>query len=414
MGADELALRAPSYVASLLLFFWVVLFFRSKGFGFTWQLAGLLLVASSTFYMNFIGEARPYLPLAAAACGTATYFTLGLQGRSNAWVRASGWLAIVLAALLHSFALPYALAVAFTFALYLRFTSFDRLRGAKPSIFALLNVPMLVTGSLIWTFFYFFGWGRNVNDLGFDDRIYLYVNQESLWQTFIQYVFDSLPEPLFITSAFLALIIATAYALQSASNRIEFRWKLAGPLILLITSLVLGAATIFANIISNHWIMQRQWIATYVLVALALVWLLAISFHSISKSEGRPARLTTYLPSVLVVLMLVSFVPVVERQLNTLYEYEAKKNRWGLLLIDWGVTTNAEAFQRAAHLEEAANFNLYLGGPVWPEFKPIYENHLKLKERVCPAGCEDRWRVILAIRGHEPDGYSVVPPGVKG
>jgi hypothetical protein len=112
--------------------------------------------------------------------------------------------------------------------------------------------------------------------------------------------------------------------------------------------------------------------------------------------------------------MLVSFVPVVERQLNTLYEYEAKKNRWGLLLIDWGVTTNAEAFQRAAHLEEAANFNLYLGGPVWPEFKPIYENHLKLKERVCPAGCEDRWRVILAIRGHEPDGYSVVPPGVKG
>jgi hypothetical protein len=176
----------------------------------------------------------------------------------------------------------------------------------------------------------------------------------------------------------------------------------------------LGAATIFANIISNHWIMQRQWIATYVLVALALVWLLAISFQAISKSEVRPARLTTYLPSVLVVLMLVSFVPVVERQLNTLYEYEAKKNRWGLLLIDWGVTTNAEAFQRAAHLEEAANFNLYLGGPVWPEFKPIYENHLKLKERVCPADCEDRWRVILAIRGHEPDGYSVVPPGVKG
>ena len=72
-GASAVWLRMPSSIGALVLFSGAVCVLRTRGFGYAWQVAVVLLLVTQTWVMHFVSEARPYMLLAATCVGVLAY-----------------------------------------------------------------------------------------------------------------------------------------------------------------------------------------------------------------------------------------------------------------------------------------------------------------------------------------------------
>ncbi len=82
-GANLWALRAPSIISGFILLLAAVYFMRARGLSRPWQLIALLILGSQWTLMYYVGEARPYLPMAASAVAVLAYYSVDVRRRSS-------------------------------------------------------------------------------------------------------------------------------------------------------------------------------------------------------------------------------------------------------------------------------------------------------------------------------------------
>jgi hypothetical protein len=115
-GASAFWLRIPSVASALFMAYATIVFFHVRGFEPFWSLLAILALFCQSNLMHYAGEARPYMPLAAASVGVLAYYSIPYSMRGKWWAFSLGLVAILLGALMHAYFPVYWLALAcFTF-----------------------------------------------------------------------------------------------------------------------------------------------------------------------------------------------------------------------------------------------------------------------------------------------------------
>ena len=102
-GANTLALRAPSIFCGAWLLFVANQFIKFQGFHYIWRLVVIFALFLQVGLMYFVGEARPYMPLAASVVGVLTYYSAPYGDRKYFFIRAIGYISVFIGVCTHPY-----------------------------------------------------------------------------------------------------------------------------------------------------------------------------------------------------------------------------------------------------------------------------------------------------------------------
>lgn len=361
-GASPFWLRFPSLVAGLILYGGALQLFAVWGLPRHWRFLGCLALFASEGVMSFVSEARPYLPLAAAAVATLAWYSTEPKDRKGFHVRFLGAAGVIGGALVHPYYPVYGVAACVLG--YADRLAMGRIQVGRKAIAAHASPWLAAAGALCWIGLGAATWmvNRRVFDL---DPLH--------W-----FRADGIVGPRFAMSwvaahfSFLVVPKASWLAWFAAAGLIILGWgavrdkrrEAVGPALLLVGGLALSALTIWLSWRARYWIAPRQWIASEAFVTLACVRLAFV------LTPRRPARLD-YLPAILVAVCVgwnawtAGRVAVREyREAAIVFSYPVPA-RPARPAPDLASATNEEWVA-------LANLNCTAGGSVWPVFRRFY------------------------------------------
>ena len=368
-GATDWALRLPSLVFGVLLIVYSLTFLRHKGVGAYGLTLFPVFLVTQELVMHYVGEARTYMPLAAATIGLLTYYSATPQWRTSLAGRATGWSAAIIGVLFH----PY---IALYWPVVLLFGYWTQHRGSHGdasslrSIVRWANPPMVITGVIIFTAVASATWARGRATAFVDPFNFLPgpLPVEILAQNV--YAF----RPLAVTAVTASALIITAVALlarQPQSSRRSTAKALIEPAVLFVTAFLLALLVSLSSIVADFWIFPRQWIASAALAAIAIFWagfVLCQQAACISTARGTTVAIA------LSAATAVAAAGVVVHQVTDLRDWNTREpasqpDRADLAqnLARAGLLTDAEWM-------EYAQVNADQGGRVWPEFRSYYQD----------------------------------------
>lgn len=331
-GANLFALRLPSLMSGALLLFSAALFLRRKNLGAVAIAAYFLLLAAQPNLMYFVGEARPYMPMAAAAMAALAYFSSTSEQRSSLPMRIFIWTTMVWGALMMPYYLLYLPVIAAT-----AFLLSNQPRTFKNFV-AFSDLPLQITSVVLGVGIGALTWLRGSPNF-----------QRDPWL-----IIRPLVDSLTVVHAMGFLAIAILILVTLYFGRTDPR----GPIILFV---VMGAvAMMFAllSFIQSYWILPRQFVASQAIMTLAVVWGVGVALKA---SPQMPKRI---LSGIFAVLILFASGRAAIQQVENLRDWESH----GFPAA--GKPGDAE-FQGID--VGPANQNVLEGGPVWPEFTVIYD-----------------------------------------
>lgn len=272
-GANVLLLRAPSLISAFLLCYFSGLTLRIRGYGLTWQVLSIFIMFCQSELMYFSGEARPYMPLAAASVGTLLYYLASPTQRSHAAVRFVGWISVLLGVLMHPYFSIYWLAITI-FGLWVSWFN-DGMRLTPSNIAKYLNLPLCVVGTFIYLTLASQTWltGSPV----FDRDPFQFMPQSDLFYLFVwhhsTFLGPNRGGEKFLIVSLIMLVIFTFLPMKF-KNLVR---PVIPPIILIYIALSLSALLSFLSYYQNYWILTRQWVASIALVAVGSTWFIAVS-----------------------------------------------------------------------------------------------------------------------------------------
>ena len=330
-GANLFALRLPSLISGALLLFSVALFLRRKNLGAVAIAAAFLLLAAQPNLMYFIGEARPYMPMAASAMAALAYFSSSAEQRATTPMRLFIWATMVWGALMMPYYLVYLPVIALTCFVIARMpwnvTEFRKF----------INLPLQITSVALGVTIGALTWLRGSPNF-----------QRDPW-LILTPLFDSLALPHYIAA--IALLILFMVTIRLGRTNIR------GPLVLFVV--MAGMAAVFAvlSLVQSYWILPRQFVASQAIMTVAVVWGVGLALKACPAS---PKRVLSIIFTVLIVL---------GASRAALHQIES--------LRDWennGYPAAGNPGDAAFHGIDVgpANQNVIDGGPVLPELTVIY------------------------------------------
>ena len=343
-GANLFALRLPSLLSGALLLYATAAFLRTKNIGTLGIAASFLLLASQPNLMYYVGEARPYMPLAASIIGVLAYYSTPASARVRPTARILGWSSVIWGSLMMPYFLLYLPAVAITTYLLDCFT--HRKRPTVHSASSFINLPLVIIGYVLGLGIGALTWLRG--SPSFDRDPWLYVRP----------LFEG-PNPWTITSLAIAaclVLLTVAFALVQGSN--NSRRNLLPPLALMLMAGALATTLAVLSYVQNYWILPRQFVASQAIISVALIWLLATALTALSRG----AR--TLLATLLLLSVAVAAARATAIQIGSLAAWSAD----GIPASE-SPPGSGNAFTEVA----PANQNVLEGGTVWPEFALIYD-----------------------------------------
>jgi MFS family permease len=357
-GASSVALRLPSLISGALICLFAAWFLRNQKLSFIWQLAALLALAAQSYAMYFVGEARPYIPLAATVLGTALYFSVQ-PNRRRIWpVAVTGWVCVIFGVLNHAYFVGYAIA----FALFFYFAGIYTARQA-PTWRELWrsSSPVMVSVAIALAVLIRVPSSLRVPRLEYEDQwVYMRANGGFL-RVFSDNHLQFLPLPQNVAVLFVIGALGTVLALFILSLwRYRELASLVVPAAFVLLSLALSAGISLGSLIGGYEILNRQWIASLVLVPVGAMWVFgnaAILLKSVNE------WLSTILTVVVVVVLTAMSFYRLTGQIDALQNYSEIAQDYR---TKWSGTTAEDAsilFEEIGW--ETANVNIYLGGPVW-------------------------------------------------
>ena len=365
-GAHPGALRFPGLLTGALLLLYAAVFLIGRRLSL-WVLPTIPLVfATQELVLRYVGEARTYMPLAAATIGVLAYYTLDTAQRKTWWGRSTGWSAVLLGALFHPYFIVYWAAMA-VFALLL----FRHGRTLREFV----NVPLFMVGLIGYVTIGALTWMRGTANAEVDP-------------------FNFLPGPLpveiaaqnlyFLTSpiAAVGVIVVFAAPLVAAARaripgRVIARASLA-PILLIGLAFALALVISASTIVNDFWIFPRQWIASTALTALAAIWLVAEWWNTgaskresagTPRSRNRERGVWILISAAAIAAMSAPSLLIQAENLRTWDQrpiaQESNQDELRERLDSGQVLTDPEWISYA-------QVNIDLGGRVWPEFGRYY------------------------------------------
>lgn len=331
-GANLFALRLPSLVSGALLLFSAALFLRRKNLGGIAIASAFLLLAAQPNLMYFIGEARPYMPMAASAMAALAYFSSTREQREKIFMKVFIWVTMVWGALMMPYYLVYLPVIAAT-------TFFiSRQPRTLKNFIAFINLPVQVTSAILGITIGALTWLRGSPNFQRDPLLIITPLIDSI--TPVQYL---------SLIAIIALIVITIHI---------GRTEIAGPVVLFI---VMGSlAVLFAglSLIQSYWILPRQFVASQAIMTIAVVWGVGQALKACPVSPQR------VLSGIFAVLILFASGRAALAQVEKLRDWENN---------GFPVAGNpGDAIFQGIDVGPA-NQNVIEGGPVWPELTSIYD-----------------------------------------
>lgn len=360
-GASPLALRLPSLASALLLLGGAIALLRVRGLGLSWQLLVIAALFSNATLMYFAGEARPYMPLAAASTGALAYYMMPTPVRARPSVRILGYASIVWGSLIHPYFSLYWLATCL-FAYGLALAERNVGLGWR-SLLAHVNVPLCVLGGALYFAIGALTWLRGGPSFTLDP--FEWVKRDRLVNEFLGVSHTNFMADR--SGVLLLSFAATPVVVLLAPRRWRQRLRpLLPPSLLLVLALALSVVIGWLSYRRNYWILPRQWVASMALAAVAVVWL----WGEIARAAARVRRA---LGLTVLVLAIASIAP-----------------RAGQVFVDRIRSLRADLAQRLGPTGELppppaapipsdndgwvalANANVRAGGPVWNVFRRYY------------------------------------------
>jgi len=342
-GANLFMMRLPSLLSAALLLFSAALFLRRKNLGPIAIAAAFLLLLAQPNLMYFAGEARPYMPMAAAAMAALAYFSTDMQTRTTTGMRVLIWGSMVWGALMMPYYLLYLPVITITAYLI------ARLNGEKPRLIAFINLPVQITSVVVGVTISAFTWLRGSPTFSRDPWL------------IIRPLMDSVTAPQLIGLIFLgALIVFTLWqGLVHTTDRARLERQLAAGTLLVLVMIAMSILFAALSLSQSYWILPRQFIASQAIITVAVVWILA------SALLANPKRYKVAVSTLFAIGIALGAGRATVNQIDSLADWENN---------GYPVEGNPgdQGFQGMD--VAAANQNVIDGGPVLPEFTVIYDS----------------------------------------
>lgn len=371
-GAHTWALRLPSLLFGIYLLVVAAVFLRGRGVGWwgVWALPVLLMGQQTLMY--YAGEARTYMPLAAAVVGVLAYYFVDPSHRSRWGVRILGWSAVLIGVLFHPyFALYWPLVLVFAVIVQ---------RGWR-HVVSFANPVLVIVGAGLFSLVALATWLRGnapTEDLDpyfwLGDSIARAVPAQLFQFVYVQRI-------LVVVSC---LLVVASFVLSMRGNEqlvalreIWRRWW--PPVLLIVVAWVAALVLVAISLQQGFWIIQRQWIASIALASVAIIWFWSVALRQVRETSGATAS-SVVMVGVGVVIAGGALAPAMQ-QWDLLRAWNAER---ASVVLDEVATQEdlARALEDAANglrpeLSEDewvgfANANVLRGGPVWPEFGDYY------------------------------------------
>lgn len=368
-GAADWALRLPSLVFGALFIVYSLTFLLHKGVG-TFGLALFpVFLITQELVMHYVGEARTYMPLAAATIGLLAYYSATPQWRTSLAGRVTGWSAAIVGAIFHPYVALY-WPVVLLFGYWTEHRGQRQRKGLAQSIARWSNPAMVITGVVIYTAIALSTWARG-RATAFVDPFNFLPGPLPV-EIVVQNLYAFIPLLAAVTAA-VALVV-TAIAVFVPSSRAQRRQtlrRIAEPIVLFVMAFGLALAVSLSSIAADFWIFPRQWIASTALAALAIYWGGCQLYQRARDSS--PAR-GMIVASLLAAAVIITAAGVATQQVAYLREWATRP-----LAEQPDRRSLAEKLDRVGTLSDSewmefSQANLDQGGPVWLEFRSYYLN----------------------------------------
>jgi len=356
-GANLFFLRLPSFIAGTVLMWASVVFLRGRGMTWIWQFFGILAISSTPMFIYFLGEARPYMPLAAAAVCMFAYFSAPAAQRSSFSIRFIGFLGLVIGALFHPYWI-YFFVLSVAFGYLVRWLDGSRPRGKKET-FAYAGSWMTAVALTLFVLVGQMTWMRWIREFAYDpfEKI---GGLGEFWTRLLvsHFYFGNI---LILLTLVVVAVLVLILRVGKPGLRIVF------PAILLCL-LALGSSMgiSYLSFSRSYWIFERQWVGGALLSSIALVWL----FGSIDKALRAENSWYWRLPSMIFLgLVVLAFFNSIQSHLQS---QESWKVQLESFAADQRPISEVMVEFSDADMVYAANVNAVRGGVVWPIFTEWY------------------------------------------
>ncbi|MEO3471891.1 hypothetical protein AAFN86_08500 [Roseomonas sp. CAU 1739] len=368
LGVDATLLRLPSILSGMLLLVSAVVFLRVLGFSVLWQIVMVAALTGQHLLMYFVGEARAYTPIPAAAVGLLLYYVLRPLYPLSWAVLGFGAFAALFGATMHPYFAIYWPAVCLVAYVHCRTVTGQRF--SLRSLVAFANPGLVAIGAGLYFLLGALTWMRDQPRFGFDP--YEWLHQYGPLANFTDYSHTQFLAGQYGLAGGLTGIVVLGAVLLPARLRGDARTLLAPTLLILLSvllSLLLGCISYLAD----YWILPRQWVGSVALIAVGLVWLWA-----------EAARIWSRLTPLLGVAVCATALLVVSGQAMNIHR--VKLHQLLAYLAEPTPARDVTDCVPPAHLNVAtlpndernrvvvdlANRNIACGGPVWTVFREYY------------------------------------------
>ncbi|MGE4232448.1 MAG: hypothetical protein AB7F43_03880 [Bacteriovoracia bacterium] len=355
-GAHNLCIRFPSLLFSFFFFAATAHLYSILKIPFRWRIWGFLLLFANPWFSDFIGEGRPYLPLAACSLGVLSYYLTPLKERKGV-VNFFGWIGVLFGVLIHPYFSVY-WAVLFLYSIYFHKVSFQK----PKEVLSHLNLSLFACGVLGYFGMGLSGWMIHRVHFGSSEDPFFWLPKDvSLPRLLISTHFQSIGKA---KGLFVPLLFLVPIFLRSRRKK-DFEFES----IAVLGAVVLGVSAFLSWVSyrNNYWILQRQWIASIGICLVLSPWfaskLEAVFSNNFKKKWANTINLWFW---VLMALTCFETAKLAQFRIQSSFEALTSSHR---------PFTEAEKKTKPTsngQWEELARANVREGGPVWPIFRTMY------------------------------------------
>ena len=331
-GANLFVMRLPSLLSGALLLFSAALFLRRKNLGAVAIASTFLLLTAQPNLMYFVGEARPYMPMAASAVAALAYFSSTNLQRKTLGMQVFIWITMIWGALMMPYYLLYLPVIATTC-----FLVSERPKNFK-NYLRFINIPVQVTSLILGIAISSMTWLRGGPRFERDPWL------------IIRPLVDSLGTVHYL-AAIAGLVLLAITIWLGKTN----------PIPAMFLFVVMGAmAAVFAalSLAQSYWILPRQFVASQAIMTIAVVWAVGEALKRIPK---KPQAILAVIYAVIII------IPTTRATVNQVESLRDWENNGFPVAGNPGDSANP-------YIDVGpANQNVIEGGPVWPELTSIYD-----------------------------------------